>query len=111
MIGRLSAAARGAKNVASSGADEALKHMPLSNNKGFGRVSAGNPAGYNASKSTYIQNTKSGYQARPHNQNMLNPPRPTNINLPPRSGSTTSQIFNFKKPDHSRVRPDLSRFS
>lgn len=111
MMGKLSAAAKGAKNVASSGADEALKHMPVSNNKGFGRASAGNPAGYNASKSAYIQNTKSGYQARVHNQNALNPPRPTNINLPQRNAGNTSQIFNFKKPDHSRVRPDLSRFS
>lgn len=111
MIARLSAAARGAKNVKSAGADEALKRIPISNNKGFGRTSAGNPAGYNAGKSAYVQNTKSGYQARPNQQNALNPPQRTKLNLPPQSRSNTSQIFNFRKPDHSRVRPDLSRFS
>lgn len=109
MIGRLSAAARGGKNVASTGGEEALARMPRSNNKGLGRMSAGSPAGYNAGKSAYIQNTKAGYQARPHNQNSLSPPR-SSIETPTRP-SLGNQVFNMRKPDHSRVLPDLSRFS
>lgn len=101
MMGRLAAAARGSKNVASSGADEALKRIPHSNNKGLGKMSAGNPAGYNASKSAYVQSNKSGYQARPR-QNSLNPPRQTNLNLP-RNPSTQKRISDFRKPDYSRL--------
>jgi len=108
MMGRLGAAAKGAKNVASQGGpQEALSRMPRSSNTGFGRKSQGSPAGYNAAKSTYIQGNKGGYQARSRAQ--ATPPAGADT-FAARDGSINIRMSDYRKPDHSRVQPDLSQF-
>lgn len=109
MMGRLSAAAKGAKNVASrGGADEALARMPRSGTTRSGITSEGNPAGYNAGKSAYIQGNKGGYQARARSQ--ATPPAGADT-FAARDGSMKIRMSDYRRPDHSRVQPDLSQFS
>jgi len=103
MIGRLSAAARGSRNVASEGGPkQALARMPRSENKGIGKQAKSSPAGYNAGKSAYIQNNKGGYQARARQR----PNAPgVGESFAPRDAMPRVRMSDYRRPDHSRVIP------
>lgn len=105
MMGAYARAAKGAKNVASKGgADVALSRMPQSRNVGYGRASLGNPAGYNAAKSTYIQNNKAGYQAR--FRGMPRQPGGTS-GLAPRDSMPNIRVSDYRKSNYHGLRSDL----